>query len=233
MATPRTTAQTLNDVALKLVPHLRIVSASQPTRPLRTHNVIAIAGTAEDARRAVLALEGIEADDDKLGTVVLGTAGAPSDPPADDGQLKADPEGVGRDVMPRILIGAIAGAIVGALIVGGGALLFGAEGWEFVGAAAAGAMLVSVFGAIWVSFAGFGGSDAYRQTFVDNDVSELTLVSIHTDDPREAAAARDRLDALDVQVADLDRQGAERPHPLPRNQSTSSPQPGGESAPPG
>ena len=73
MAAPRTTAHTLNDVARQLAPHLQIISSSQPTPPLRTHNVIAVAETAELGRRAVLALESVENDDERLGTVVMGT----------------------------------------------------------------------------------------------------------------------------------------------------------------
>jgi hypothetical protein len=100
------------------------------------------------------------------------------------------------------------GGIVGAIVVGGAALLFGAAGWEVAGAAAAGAMLISVFGAIWSAFARFGGSDAYRQTFVDKAVSDLTIVSLHTDDAAEAAAARARLaDVEGVDVVTVDRFG--------------------------
>ena len=142
----------------------------------------------------MLALEAVEHADDQLGTVVMGAVpgGTDSESP-DDGNGRVDPEGVSRQVVPRVLAGALIGALVGVLVIGGGALVLGATGWRLVGAAAAGAMLLSVFGAIWLTFAGFGGSDAYRQTFVDAAASELTIVSVHTDDPEEAAAARERL----------------------------------------
>lgn len=202
MATPSATAHTLSDVARRLAPRLRIISASQPTPALRTHNVIGVADTPELGREAILALESVEQSND-VGTVIMGAieAASPNEPPG------VDPEGVTRQLAPRILIGAVLGAIVGAIVIGAGALILGARGWEIVGAAAAGAMLVSVFGIIWVSFAGMGGSDAYRQTFVDENVDHLTLVSLHTDEPGEAAAARDELRKAKLRVFEVDRFG--------------------------
>jgi hypothetical protein len=202
----------LNDVARRLAPHLRIISASRPTPVLRDHNVLALADDAEAGRRAVLALESVEYADEQLGTVVMGAV--PPTPErfvadgAGDVDGHVDPEGVSREIVPRVLLGGLIGAIVGALVVGGAALAFGASGWEVAGAAAAGAMLFAVFGAIWYTFAGLGGSDAYRQTFVDASASDLTIVSLHTDDPSEAAAARDRLDGIDgIRIVTLDRFG--------------------------
>jgi hypothetical protein len=203
MATPRTTAHTLSDLARQFAPHLRIISASQPGPVLRTYNVIALADSAERGREAVLALEAVEHDDEQLGTVVMGATGSDSSPH----RPSADREGVAREIGPRILVGGVLGAIVGAIVIGAGAFLLGARGWEVAGAAAAGAMLVSVFGVIWVTFAGMGGSDAYRQTFVEDDSTHLTLVSVHTDDPDEAAAAHDRLRKSKVLVIDVDRYG--------------------------
>jgi hypothetical protein len=209
---PRHAVHSLNDVARRLAPHLRIISASRPTPVLRDHNVLAVADEPEEARRVVLALESIEHADEQLGTVVM--SAVPGTPErlnsAENGEFTGhvDPEGVGRQVLPGVLLGGLIGAIVGALIVGGAALVFGASGWEVVGAAAAGAMLISVFGAIWFAFARLGGSDAYRQTFVDKAASDVTIVSMHTDDPDEAAAARLRLAGIDgVTVITVDRFG--------------------------
>ncbi len=203
MATPRTVAHSLTDVARQLAPQLRIISASQPTPQLRTHNLIAVAESAELARQAVLALESIEHDDERLGTVVMGSVS----PDAERDRPSADPEGVIHEVGSRVLTGGVAGAAAGAVIVGVGAFLLGARGWQLAGAALAGAMLVAVFGIIWVTFAGLGGSDAYRQTFVDDDVTNLTLVSVHTDDPDEAAAARNILRKTKLRLIDVDRFG--------------------------
>jgi hypothetical protein len=201
MTSPHTTVHTLNDVARRLAPHLRIISASQPAPTLRTHNVVALADSPELGRHAVLTLEGIEHRDDQLGTVVMSSTEPTDDTPG------ADPEGVTRHVFPRIVAGGLIGGVVGACVIAAGAALLGARGWEVVGAALAGFMLISVFGAIWVTFAGLGGSDAYRQTFVDDSVRHLTLVSVHTDDPDEAAKARDKLQKAKLRVLDVDRFG--------------------------
>ena len=222
MSSSRRAVHSLNDVARQLAPHLSIISASRPAPLLRDHNVLAIARDSGAARRAVLALEAIEPADDQLGTVVMGSAprDAGSEPP-DDTNGRVDPEGVGRQVIPRVLTGGLIGALVGAIVVGGGALVLGATGWEVVGAAAAGAMLLSVFGAIWLTFAGLGGSDAYRQTFVDEATNELTIVSVHSDDPGEAVAARERLSGdaeLTVLVVDRFGQVVDEPPPSSNTQ---------------
>ena len=109
------------------------------------------------ARRAVLALESIEHADDQLGTVVMGSAEAAETPVVDDGRDgngSVDPEGVSRQVVPRVLAGGADRCARRRLVVGGGALVFGADGWQLAGAAVAGAMLFAVFGAIWFTFAG-------------------------------------------------------------------------------
>ena len=199
----------LNDVARQLAPRLRIVSASRPTPQLRDHNILAIVHDAGAARRAVLALEAIEPADDQLGTVVMGAVPDDSgdDRPNDDNG-RVDPEGVASQVIPRVLAGGLTGALLGAVIIGTGALVLGATGWRLAGAAAAGAMLLSVFGAIWLTFAGFGGSDVYRQTFVDDAISDLTIVSLHTDDSDQAARALERLSGDDeLTIVSVDRFG--------------------------
>jgi hypothetical protein len=208
MTPSRHAGHSLTELARQLAPHLRIISASRPAPVLRDHNVLAMSGDADVGRRAVLALESIEHADDQLGTVVMGAITDEVDDDSAEDNGRVDPEGVGRQVVPRVLLGGLLGAIVGAILVGGGAFLLGAEGWEVAGAAAAGAMLLSVFGAIWLTFAGLGGSDAYRQTFVDDAATELTIVSVHTDDPDEAEAARSRLTGInDVKVMTVDRFG--------------------------
>jgi hypothetical protein len=205
MTPSRHGGHSLTELAKQLAPHLRIISASRPAPLLRDHNVLAIAGDAESGRRAVLALEGIEHADDQLGTVVMGALTDDEDAESTDDKGHVDPEGVGQQVVPRVLLGGLIGAIAGAVLVGGGALLLGATGWELVGAAVAGAVLLSVFGAMWLTFAGLGGSDAYRQTFVDDAATELTIVSVHTDDPDEADAVRSRLAGRsDVMVLSVD-----------------------------
>ena len=89
----------------------------------------------------------------------------------------------------RVVIGAVIGALLGALVIGGGASLLGASTGVALGAAAGGALMVAIFGAMWVTFAGFGGTEAYGETFADDALAELAVVSVHTDDDDDARAA--------------------------------------------
>ena len=177
---------------------LRVVSISNPEPVLRRFNVLGIAGTTQDARRAVVALEGIEADDASIGVVVLGTE------PAEPADGRVDPEGVTKAVGPRLLVGGLVGFVVGAIVIGGGAWLLDAGG-ATIGAALGGGAMGAVFGAIWVVFARLGGSDAYRQTFVEHRGEDVTLVSLHTDDADEAAEAKRRLH--DLRVVEVSQSG--------------------------
>jgi hypothetical protein len=178
---------TAEAVARRIAPHLAVVSASQPVPPLRRYNLLVLAHSPEDARRLVLSLESLETDDDKLATIALG-------PRRDiEPAVGADPEGIGPWLGPAIVRGALLGALAGALLIGGLSAILGVSGWQLVGAALAGAALVGVFGVIWLSFARLGGTDAFRQTFVDDSITDLTIVSVHSDDPGEIAAAKDSL----------------------------------------
>jgi hypothetical protein len=162
---------------------------SQPEPELAHHNVVAATRDIDIARSAVLALEALEANDAKLGLVVLSTNGN-----ADVVDGGADPEGVTGMVASRTLIGGALGALAGALLIGGATALFAnaSAATAFV-AAVGGAFIGGVFGAIWVVFAGMGGSDAYRQSFIAPELTDVCIVSLHTDDPAEAASGRDRL----------------------------------------
>jgi hypothetical protein len=190
----------LRVVAEQVVPDLDVVSVSNPEPVLRRFNVVAVAPTTERARKAVVDLEGLEADDASIGVVVFGSEATS---PADG---RVDPEGVTGAVFPRIVVGGLIGLIVGGILVGLGAYLFGAES-AAIGAAVGGAAMGFVFGAIWVVFARLGGSDAYRQTFVRGMRDDVTLVSLHTDDAAEAAKARERLAGGDLKVYEVSPSG--------------------------
>jgi hypothetical protein len=192
-------AVTLRGVAERLFPDHEIVSISNPEPILRRYNVLAAAPSAAEARKAVTGLEAIEADDANVGVVVLGSQ------PGEAGDGRVDSEGVTRAVAPRVVAGGLLGFVVGAVVIGGGAALLGA-GSTWIGAAIGGGLMGSVFGAIWVVFARLGGSDAYRQTFVEPRREDVTLISLHTDDSEEAAQARRRL-GKDLRVYDVSPTG--------------------------
>ena len=97
---------------------------------------------------------------------------------------RADPEGVTRMVASRTLVGGALGALAGALLIGGAIALFAdVSASTAIVAAIGGAFIGGVFGAIWVVFAGMGGSDAYRQSFIAPELTDVCIVSLHTDDP--------------------------------------------------
>src|SRR5207342_3635738 len=104
------------------------------------------------------------------------------------------------EMTPRMLKGAALGFFVGAVLVGGVTALIDSEIW--VGAAIGGAIFGLVVGAIWGAFLRMGGSDAYRQTFVETTSPTLTIVSLHSDDRVEAEEARRRL-ALEADAAPI------------------------------
>jgi hypothetical protein len=163
------------------------VSVSNPEPHLERLNVVATTSDPEVARGAVLDLEAEEGDDARIGLVALGP---PTDEP--DG---VDPEGVARAVGPRVVVGGTIGAAAGAGLGAAVAAISGAEASVVVVGALAGAALLTVPGAIWATFSRFGGSDAYRQTFVDENLDELNVVSLHTSDRNEAERAMARLSA--------------------------------------
>jgi hypothetical protein len=193
---------TLGEFVRREVPHMRIASISQPEPELARHNVVAATRDIDVARSAVVELEALEADDAKLGFVVLS-----SDGEADLVDGRADPEGVTGMVAPRILVGGAIGALVGALVVGGLTALF-ASATSALLAAVGGVFIGGTFGAIWVVFSGMGGSDAYRQSFIAPELTDVCIVSLHTDDAHEAAQGRDRLTGSEwLTVVDVDGQG--------------------------
>jgi hypothetical protein len=198
---PTTRGLTLGEYVQRLNPQMHLVSVSQPDPRLARHNVLAVTGDVEAARKAVLELEALEADDAKLGLAVLSRSGE-----ADVVDGRVDPEGVTRMVGSRILVGGALGVLVGALLIGGMAALFASDSALVL--AIAGAVLGGVFGATGVVFAGMGGSDAYRQSFIAPEVTQLCVVSLHTDDVERAGEGRSRMGAREWNtMIDVDANG--------------------------
>jgi hypothetical protein len=188
----------MTDLVRHVEPSGRMISTSNPEPALRAYNVVARYRSADAARNAVLALESLEADDGAVGVTVVElpswTAGVDevSDADRDPGPID--------EMTPRMLKGAAIGLVVGAVLVGGVTALIDSEIW--VGAAIGGAIFGLVVGAIWGAFLRMGGSDAYRQTFVETTSPTLTIVSLHSNDRIEADEARRRL-ALEADEAPL------------------------------
>ena len=82
-------------------------------------------------------------------------------------------------------MGAATGAVLGALVIGALAAFLGNGSTGMVGLIV-GAVAGGVLGAVTAVFAGLGGSDAYRETFVSPKEMQVVLVSLHTNDRDEA-----------------------------------------------
>ena len=121
---------TLGEFVRRELPHLHIASISQPEPELARHNVVAATQDIDAARAAVLELEALEADDAKLGFVVLvgrqarptATSDAPT-PSASPGRWQPGPWS-----------GGAIGALVGALLIGGATALFASGSTALVAA---------------------------------------------------------------------------------------------------
>ena len=181
----------MRDLAGLIEPTLNVVSISKPEPSLLSLNIVAVYRSEDDARNAVLALESVEADDGAVGLTVLD-----SHPPRTtvrEPEIRGlDPEGVAADIVPRTLKGAIVGALVGAIAIGGVAALT-VGGTAAVAGALGGLLLGAAIGAIWGAFARMGGSDAYRQSFVDTSADSVLLVSLHTANSVTADRGRELL----------------------------------------
>ncbi len=184
----------MTDLVRHLEPGGRMISTSNPEPTLSAYNVVARYKSPDAARNAVLALESMEADDASIGVTVIEL---PIPWTRDDRRVEEPTRGPIDEMTPRMLKGAALGFFVGAILVGGVTALIDSSIW--IGAAIGGAIFGLVVGAMWGAFIRMGGSDAYRQTFVETSSPTLTIVSLHSDDRAEADEARRRL-ALEAET---------------------------------
>lgn len=173
------------DLVHRAMPGHDIVSESTPHPRLRRYNVIAVYRDQDHARNGVLALEGLDNDDEAVGLTVVEPHGVEVD------EQGSDPDGVFQDLTPRLVIGGVIGAVLGAVVIGVATWLLAPDIW--IGGALGGVLMGSAFGSIWGVFARMGGSSAYRQSFVATSSRSRTIVSMHTNDEHEADEARERL----------------------------------------
>ncbi|WP_116997546.1 hypothetical protein [Desertimonas flava] len=177
----------LVQLARRIAPSLTVASVSEPLPVPQRCNVIAVVGSADEARKLVLALESVEklTSEDRIGVVVM--SGENTEATGD----RVDEAGATDGVGPRLLVGGGVGALIGG--AAGAGLGLAIDDVAPAASAIGGAVLLGAFGAIWAAFAGMGGSDAYRQTFVVPTERELSIVSFHTDEIARADDAYDRL----------------------------------------
>lgn len=202
--------RTFEQFAVEAGSHLEVVSSSAPDAELKAHNVVIITPDEAEARRAIVALEGLEDEQSAINLVAL--SARPRHEPVDVQEPQVDPERVTGYVARRSLKGAVVGGILGALLVAGIVALI-TDGWApIIAGALGGVAFFAVYGAIVRSFAGMGGSSSYRASFVDPHVTDVVLAGYLTDDPERAREARARLDRhdLNAKVVTVDASGRAR-----------------------
>lgn len=191
----------MRDIARLIAPDAEIVAASNPEPILRSMNVVAVFESDDTSRNAVLALEGLEDDDSAIGLTALGHERR------SQGVQPEDPA-IAGDALRRAAKGAAIGAVISAVVIGGATALISVSG-VVVGAALGGALFGAFVGGVWGAFIRFGGSDAYRQTFIENEHG-VSLVSLHTDDVDKAQEARNRLSLESLSTPMMFRRDGDR-----------------------
>ncbi len=196
------------ELAGLLVPEATVTETSNPAPALAQWNVAVLLDDADTARDAVLALESLDSDDAAVGFTVL----SPPEVAAETTEKRAalavgdtrwdrpaepalDREGVIGDIAPRSAIGALIGGVVGAIVIGVAAFAIAGTVGAIAGAIG-GLLFGAPIGAVWGGFARMGGSDAYRQTFIDPADPSTFMVSLHTADAHEADEGAKRLGLL-------------------------------------
>ena len=206
---------TLRELVTESHPGARILTASQPVPVLGDANLVALFDDDAKARAAVQRLESVVADDARLGVVTFepSTADRPAARDAarhrTESAGEVDPEGVAHMTARRASVGAVVAFVVTAIVVG-------VVVWLVTGQLAAGVaaglgvgLLVSAVGAMLGAFSGFGGSDAWRQTFSPPGAS-LTMVAVVDVPARTLDEASMQLRDGALQVSRLDAAGRPR-----------------------
>lgn len=191
----------MRDIAHLIAPDADIVAASNPEPVLRSMNVVAVFESDDTSRNAVLALEDLEDDDSAIGLTALGHESRSQG-------VQPEDQSIAGDALRRAAKGAAIGAVVSAFVIGGATALISVSG-VVVGAALGGALFGAFVGGVWGAFLRFGGSDAYRQAFVQNEHG-VSLVSLHTNDATKAQEARDRLAIESISTPMMFRRDGDR-----------------------
>ena len=192
---------------------LTVVSKSEPEPVLLAHNLIAVVTDPEVARDLIVKWERIQPSDAGVGLVAMADAGRHATPPSDEpGAAKSDPEKVTGHAGRRIIVGAIPGALIGAVIVGTIVAILAPS----VGAVVSGALAGAAFGFVAGAFASFvgrtGWGEAYKESFVEPESTDVVFASIHSDDPDMIAEAAKVASLPGDVLLSVDRSG----HATPR-----------------
>ena len=195
---------TLSDWARSRDPGLHVSARSEPEPVLLAHNLIAIVHEPHVSRELLRKWERIQPAAAGVGFVAMSRSPRPDGSPpytrpapvdrAEADRAEADPQKVTGHAARRIVRGALPGGLLGAVVIGVIAAILAPDGGNVTAAALAGAAIGFVAGAVFSFVAGSGWSEAYKESFVEPDTTELTYASIHSDDidlVRQAANVAD------------------------------------------
>ena len=209
---------TLSEWARLRQPELFVTAKSEPEPVLLNHNLVAVLDDPADSRELLLKWERIRTAAAGVGFVALSSTRHPDGPdayraPAGQGPVATtDSQKVSRHTIRKVLKGALPGCVVGAVVVAVVAMVLGASAGSVIGAALGGAAFGFIAGAVASFVAGTGWSEAYKESFVDPDTTEVVFASIHSDQIDTITKAA-RVAALpDDRLLSIDRNG--RPAPL-------------------
>ncbi|MDW3215786.1 MAG: hypothetical protein R8G01_17450 [Ilumatobacteraceae bacterium] len=185
------------------MPVADLASTSEPEPVLLRHNAVAIARDPDAARSVVLAWERILPEDRAVGFLARGTS-----PEQRDVSGRADAAGVTGHAAARVVRGGVPGAVLGAFVVAVAVWIMEGSTTVLIGALLGGAAFGFVAGGM-ISFAtGTGWGAAYRDSFVDEEQTDLLVVSIHSDDEAPIAEAADAVSGVEaVELFFVDRTG--------------------------
>lgn len=182
-----------------------VAVASEPEPLLLEHNLVCLADDPERARAVLVDWERIVDADGAVGYLALGDrAGGPEASAEVDRQI-------GRRTLRRIILGAVPGAALFAVVVA--AVVWIVQGWSgtVIGAFLGGLAFGMVPGAFITYVRGTGWSSAYEDSHAPVDSLAVAIASIHSDDvgaiERAAEVAHDH---PDVRIVRVDRRGVER-----------------------
>ena len=152
-----------------------------------------------------LAWERILPDDRAVGFLARGT----SPEQRQGGSGHADSADVTGHTAARVVRGGIPGAVIGAIVVAVAVWITEGSTSVLIGAALGGAVFGFVAG-FMISFAtGTGWGAAYRNSFVDEEQTDLGVVSIHSDDEAPITEAVDAVSDIEaVELFFVDRTGS-------------------------
>jgi hypothetical protein len=188
----------LRNWSQQLLPGLCELSNSDPSATLGEANLVVVTEDPPTAQDIARRLEHVDA---QVTSITFGRARQ------DEALKTVDPEGVTAHAARRAGVGALIGAIVGAVIIGAGAGLLAGSGTAAAGAAIGGALFGAFAGAVWNFVIGTGQSDAYRESFVDQAESIVTVVAVSGSGTAVGAAAETLNGRADIRMVRANADG--------------------------